>query len=74
MVMSFQVGNYKGKVIGTQTVTAEWTAEKLAASEASRQREKALTIANEGVDRALQADKSRRAAVAVLNAGKLRKK
>ena len=57
---------------GRAAVTSAWTAEKLAASEASRQREKALTIANTKVDDDYQTDKRRRAADAVLNAGKLR--
>ena len=47
---------------GKASVRAEWTAEKLAQSEAARNREKAMTIANQGVDRELQAEKKRRAA------------
>ncbi|MES1979537.1 MAG: hypothetical protein V4451_15960 [Pseudomonadota bacterium] len=47
---------------GKAAVRAEWTAEKLAQSEAARQREKAMNIANQGVDRDLQAEKKRRAA------------
>lgn len=47
---------------GKASVRAEWTAEKLAQSEAARQREKGMTIANQGVDRDLQAEKKRRIA------------
>jgi len=47
---------------GKATVRAEWTADKLAASEASRQAEKAKTIANQKVDHALQVQKARLAA------------
>ena len=57
---------------GRASVTAAWTAEKLAASEASRQREKAMTIANEGVDRALQQSKTRDAAAGRATADSLR--
>jgi hypothetical protein len=57
---------------GRNEVRAEWTAEKLAISEASRQREKALTIATQGVDRAYQADKTRRAAADRITADRLR--
>ena len=58
--------------IGRDEIRAEWTAEKLAASEAARQREKALTIATQGVDRAFQADKTRRAAADRITADRLR--
>lgn len=57
---------------GRNEVRAEWTADKLAASEASRQREKALTIAAQGVDRAYQIEKNRRAAVDRITAERLR--
>lgn len=57
---------------GKAQVMADWTAEKLASSEAARQREKALTIANQKVDHDLQADKARRAAVERVTAGRLR--
>jgi hypothetical protein len=53
--------HYRAFKGGGAAVQAVWDAEKLAASEASRQREKALTIANQGVDRAYQIDKKRRA-------------
>ena len=58
--------------IGRAEVQAEWQAEKLAASEAARQKEKALTVANQGVDRAFQADKNRRAVADRVTAERLR--
>lgn len=58
--------------IGRNEVRAEWAAEKLAASEASRQRERALTIATQGVDRAYQTDKTHRAAADRVTAERLR--
>lgn len=57
---------------GKASVRAEWTAEKLAQSEAARNREKAMTIANQGVDRAYQIKERRRAADALVVAGRLR--
>lgn len=57
---------------GKASVRAEWTAEKLAQSEAARQREKAMNVANQGVDRAYQIKERRRAADAVVVAGRLR--
>lgn len=57
---------------GKATVRAEWTAEKLAASEKARNDEHARNIANQGVDRAYQIKERRRAADAVVIAGKLR--
>lgn len=57
---------------GRNEVRAEWTAERLATSEASRQREKALTIATQGVDRAYQLEKTRRAAADRITADRLR--
>lgn len=48
---------------GKAVVRAEWVADKLAESELRRNREKVLAIANQGVDRALQAEKKRRAAL-----------
>lgn len=47
---------------GKATVRAEWTAEKLAQSEAARQREKGMTIANAKIDKDLQNEKARIAA------------
>jgi len=58
--------------IGRAEITAQWTAEKLAESEAARQREKALTLATQGVDHAYQKDKQRRAAADRATAGRLR--
>lgn len=46
---------------GKAVVRAEWVADKLAESELRRNREKVLATANQGVDRALQAEKKRRA-------------
>jgi hypothetical protein len=57
---------------GRAAVSADWSADKLATSEAARQREKALSIANQGVDRAYQIDKKRRAAAERVTAGRLR--
>jgi hypothetical protein len=64
--------HHKAFTGGKAAVQAVWTAEKLAISEAGRQREKALTIANQGVDRAYQADKNRRAAAERRTADSLR--
>jgi hypothetical protein len=47
---------------GKAVVRAEWTAEKLAQSEAARQREKGMTIANAKIDKDLQNEKARIAA------------
>lgn len=44
---------------GKKTVTAEWTAEKLASSENARLREQAAQKSNERVDRDYQVQKSR---------------
>ena len=52
--------------------TLKVNVEKLAQSEAARQREKGMTIANQGVDRAYQIKERRRAADAVVVAGRLR--
>jgi len=52
--------------------TANTAAEKLAESEGKRQREKAATIANQGVDRDLQASNKRRAAAERATADSLR--
>ena len=52
--------------------TSNVNAEKLAQSEANRNREKALATANQGVDRALQDEKKRRAAAERLAADSLR--
>ncbi len=57
---------------GKASVRAEWTAEKLAQSEAARNKEKAMNVANQGVDRAYQIKERRRVADAVVVAGKLR--
>jgi hypothetical protein len=57
---------------GRAAVSADWAADKLATSEAARQREKALSIANQGVDRAYQIDKKRRAAAERVTASRLR--
>ena len=57
---------------GKANVRAAWDAEKLMAQEAQRQREKALSIANQGVDREIQAEKSRRVAAERLAADRLR--
>lgn len=57
---------------GKANVRAAWDAEKLMAQEALRQREKALSIANQGVDREIQAEKSRRLAAERLAADRLR--
>lgn len=51
--------HYQAFTGGKAAVNAAWTTEKLAASEAARQREKALTIATQGIDRAYQNDKKR---------------
>lgn len=51
--------NHRGFQRGKAAVQAVWTADKLAASEATRQREKALTIASTKVDYALQQSKKR---------------
>lgn len=53
-------------------VRAEWDAEKLMAQEALRQREKAMSIANQGVDREIQAEKTRRVAAERLADQRLR--
>lgn len=50
------MGDRHGKFV----IRAERTAEKLAASEKSRLDERAKSIANEGVDRAFQAEKQKR--------------
>ncbi len=71
VLAAFGSGFYKGNATGKKSVNAEWTAEKLAQSEAARQREKAQTIANQGVDRELQADKKRRAAADLVTADSL---
>ena len=57
---------------GKANMRAAWDAEKLMAQEALRQREKALSIANQGVDREIQAEKSRRVAAERLAADRLR--
>ena len=57
---------------GYDHAQAEYTAAALKASEAARAKEKALTIANQGVDRAYQAEKTRRAAAERLAADRLR--
>ena len=57
---------------GKANVRAAWTAATLASNEATRQREKALSIANQGVDRDLQIDKARRAAADRATANSLR--
>ena len=51
---------------------AELTAQALAASEAARAKEKTLVIANQKVSEKYVAEKKRRAADAVVSAGKLR--
>lgn len=65
-------GNMKVKQ-GRNEIQAEWTAEKLAVSEASRQREKALSIATEGLSHAYEAEQTRRAASERVNADRLRR-
>ena len=57
---------------GKAAVQAAWTAEKLAISEASRQREKALTIATTKVDYAIQQSKKRDLAAGRATADSLR--
>lgn len=57
---------------GKVNVRAAWDAEKMMAQEALRQREKSLSIANQGVDREIQAEKSRRVAAERLAADRLR--
>lgn len=57
---------------GRAAVRAAWEAEKQIAHEALRQREKALSVANQGVDRELQAEKTRRAAAERLASDRLR--
>ena len=57
---------------GKASVRAEWTAEKLAQSEAARQREKGMTIANAKNDKDLQNEKARDAAVIRATGDKLR--
>jgi len=57
---------------GKATVRADWDKERLAESEGKRQREKAATIVNQGVDRELQASNKRRAAAERATADSLR--
>lgn len=58
--------------IGYDKAMAEWTAEKLAESEAKRQREKALTITNQEIDHAYQIEKTKRLAADRATAQRLR--
>ena len=57
---------------GKASLRAEWTAEKLAASETARLAEKARNLANQKVDHDLQIDKARRAAADRVTADRLR--
>ena len=57
---------------GKAAVRAEWTVEKLAASETTRLAEKARNLANQKVDHDLQIDKARRAAADRVTADRLR--
>lgn len=57
---------------GYERAQAEYTAAALKASEAARAKEQALTIANQGVDRAYQVEKTRRAAAERVAADRLR--
>ena len=57
---------------GKAAVRAEWTAEKLAASESARLAEKARNLANQKIDHDLQIDKARRAATDRVTADRLR--
>jgi hypothetical protein len=63
---------FMGDRHGKYVVNAQWTAEKLAQTEKLRLDERAKTIANEGVDRALQAEKSKRAAADLATGNRLR--
>ena len=64
--------HYKAFTGGKAAVQAAWTADKLAASEATRQREKAATIATTKVDYALQQSKNRDIAAGRATADSLR--
>lgn len=57
---------------GKASVRSAWDAQKLAQIEAARNDEKARNIANQGVDRELQAEKKRRAVAERLAADSLR--
>ena len=59
LVVGLAFSHFTAYRAGKANVRAEWTAEKLAQSEAARQREKALTIATQKVDHALQVQKAR---------------
>ena len=72
IAIALGAGAWKAYRMGANSVLTEWTAQKLADSEAARLREKALQITNERLDRDYQLKKSALAAVAVANAGKLR--
>ena len=64
--------HYKAFHGGKAAVQAEWTAEKLASSEATRQKEKALTLATTKVDYVLQQSKKRDLAAGRATADSLR--
>ena len=72
LAVFFAGANLTSYRAGRANVRAEWTAATLASNEATRQREKALSIANQGVDRDLQIDKARRAAADRATANSLR--
>jgi hypothetical protein len=64
--------NHRAFQGGRAAVQAEWNAEKLAASEAFRQREKALTIQTQRNDREYQTKKASNLAAANLASERLR--
>lgn len=52
-------GAWKCYTAGQNNIRAEWTAEKLAASENARLKEKALNLSTERIDREYQTEKAR---------------
>lgn len=61
LVLALAASAWKCYTAGQNNIRAEWTAEKLATSEAARLRERAAQISNERVDRDYQTAKARAA-------------
>ncbi|MFN5348816.1 MAG: hypothetical protein ACK5A0_04665 [Polaromonas sp.] len=61
LALALAAGAWKCYTAGQNNIRAEWTAEKLATSEAARLREKAAQIQTERIDRDYQTQKARAA-------------
>jgi hypothetical protein len=62
IALALVAGAWKCYTAGQNNVRAEWTAEKLVASENARLRERAAQVSNERIDRDYQTEKRRAAA------------